>query len=85
METSVGDTVRVVWGKQLISPVQFNTFEIGPFEMTTEVGPDETPGDAMQRAYEHLERFARSSYKDKIAAFTEAYKAARAVVRGAER
>jgi hypothetical protein len=76
--------IRVTWGKQLISPRQFNTFEVGPFEMTTTVRVNETEEDAFNRAYDFLDAMARSTYKAKIAAFEEAFRAAHAV-RGAER
>jgi hypothetical protein len=81
----MADQITVTWGKQLISPRQFNTFEIGPFVMVTELRGDETEAEAFDRAYEFLEERARSTYKAKIASFEEAFKAASAVVRGAER
>ena len=82
---SDGDSVRAVWGKQLIAPRQYNNFEVGPFEMTTTVRDDETPEEAMARAYAVCDAQARASYKSKIAAFEEAFKAASAVVRGVDR
>jgi hypothetical protein len=76
------DTVTVTWGKQLIAPVQYNNFEVGPFVMTSEVRPGEKPSEAMTRVYAVLEGFARESYKTKIAAFREAFAAANQAVRG---
>ena len=34
----MADKVRVVWGKMLIAPVQFNNFDLGPFEFTLPQG-----------------------------------------------
>jgi hypothetical protein len=66
----------------LMAPRQFNNFKVGPFEMTTTVAPDETPEQAMQRAYAVCEGQARASYKAKLAAFEAAFAAANAVVGG---
>jgi hypothetical protein len=75
-------TVTVTWGEQLIAPIQFNNFKIGPFSMTTEIRPGESEEQAMARAYAACAAFARSTYKEKFAAFKEAYQAANAVVGG---
>lgn len=69
----MADQVKVVWGKMLIAPIQYNNFDVGPFEITTEVLPHETPEEAMQRGYAVLEGFARKSYATKIAAFRTAF------------
>ena len=67
------DIVTVVWGKELIAPVQYNNFEVGPFTMTTEVLPHETPEEAWARAYGFLDRQARASYAEKLKTFREHY------------
>ena len=74
----MAESVTVTWGKVLISPVQYNTFEVGPFSMTTEVGEGETPEDAMKRAYAALEKFARSTYAEKLKSFREQFATATA-------
>jgi hypothetical protein len=78
----MAQTVKVTYGEVLIQPIQFNHFKVGPFEMTTAVKDDETPEQAMARAYDALERYARSTYASKLADFKEAYGASAAAVRG---
>jgi len=67
-----GERVTVTWGKMLISAVQYNTFDVGPFSLETEVLPGETAEQAMARGYAILEGFARKTYAGKIEAFRAA-------------
>ena len=76
------ETIRVVWGEQLIAPRQYNNFKVGPFEMTTTVRAHETPEQAFDRVYAVLDERARSTYKQKIAAFEQAFRDATVATRG---
>jgi hypothetical protein len=64
-ERDAGDLVSVTWGAEKFSPVQYHTFDLGPFSYTTKVRPGETPAEAAQRAYKVCERIARETYVDK--------------------
>lgn len=67
-----GQTVTVVWGKELYSPKQFHTYEVGPFTATTTVIPGETFERAAERAMEDLRRFADAERERKRAAYLKA-------------
>ena len=74
--------VRAVWGPMKIAPIQFNNFDVGPFEMETEVKPGETHEEAFDRAYAECEKMARRSYAEKLKLFREAHAQGQAVTRG---
>jgi hypothetical protein len=63
------DDVTVTWGEEVYSPVQYNSFRLGPYSMTTAVRPGETRAQAFERAYDDLERLAAASFAKKREAF----------------
>jgi hypothetical protein len=65
------DTVTVTWSEERFAPVQYHSFGIGPFWMTTKIRPDETPEQAMERAYTALDAVARRLYSQKRKGFFE--------------
>jgi hypothetical protein len=76
------ESVTVTFGEMKIAPVQYNNFAVGPFFMTTQVKPGETPAQAMDRAYATLEAFARKSYASKLEQFRAALQSANEAIRG---
>jgi hypothetical protein len=62
-----GQSVTVVWGKELYSPRQFHTYEVGPFTATTAVLPGETIAGAAARAMGDLRQFAEQERERKRA------------------
>lgn len=65
------DSVTVVWAEQKFSPIQYESFGVGPFYYKTTVKPGETPAQAMHRAYAVLQEFARTTYPGKRDEFFE--------------
>ena len=64
--SNVGDTVTVVWGKELFSQRQFHTIEVGPFTATTTLLPEETLSMAADRAMRELRGWAEHERERKI-------------------
>lgn len=52
--SDVGEEVTVTYGEQVFSPVQYNSFRVGPMTTTTRVRPGETRADAARRAFDEL-------------------------------
>lgn len=69
-----GDTIRVVRGIEKFSPRQYQTIDIGPFELTTTVKPGETREEAFMRASEFLAKMARAEYVARSKEFIERVK-----------
>jgi len=66
------DTVQMVtvtWGREVRTPRQYHTVEIGPFSHTGPVLPGETPTQAMERMLTELEEFAEGARDRKIRQF----------------
>jgi len=76
------DEVTVNWGAEKISPIQYNTMDIGPFSMRTKVRPGETAEEAMARAYAACRNFAMSTFAGKRDAFIAEVRAAAQAARG---
>lgn len=69
---SGGETFTVTWGMEKISPVQFNSFDVGPFQATGTVQSGEPLEAAMARVYNDLTTFANAARDAKALAFLEA-------------
>lgn len=69
MSAVAPDSVTVTYGEEVFSPVQHNSFRLGPFSYTTALRANETPESAMGRAHEHLIAFAAIEYKRKAQEF----------------
>lgn len=54
-----GEPVTSTWGEELYSPVQFNTFRVGPFSATTKIRSGETREDALARVNRDLDAIAK--------------------------
>lgn len=68
------ETVTATWGKELISPKPFNTYEVGPFVATTAVRPGESHAQAIHRLMGELEAVAAEGRARKREAFMRALK-----------
>ena len=66
------DILTVTWGKELFSPRQFHTFEVGPFSMTVAVKPGQTRSDAFSEAYALLDLIAKEERERKRVAYMAA-------------
>lgn len=61
-----GDVVRWVAGKQLLSPIQYFSFEVGPIEAAVTVQIGETAAEAYQRARAAAEQAFEIAYADAL-------------------
>ena len=65
-EMCEGDEVSVTFGEETFSPVQYNSFRIGPFFYKTRVHKGETPEQAFDRANAYVTRMAQRAFKEKM-------------------
>lgn len=59
------DTVTATFGEEKFSPIQYQSFAVGPFFAKTKVKPGESLEQALGRAYEACRAAARLCYKEK--------------------
>jgi hypothetical protein len=64
-----GEEITVTWAEERFSPVQYNSFGVGPFTYTTRVRPGETFDDAFRRAHAKLAAAATIATADKAETF----------------
>lgn len=67
-----GDTITVTWAEERYSPVQYQSFGVGPFTLTGKVRAGETRGDALRRLSNELFAFAVEERANKSASFLRA-------------
>lgn len=65
----VGTQFTFSWGREHIQPVQFNGFDLGPWEVTLTLRPGESIDDLHLRATEYLDAIADREYKHKLPRF----------------
>lgn len=66
-----GTEVTVVWGEEVFSPVQYNSFRVGGTSIKTTTKPGETVRQAHQRVWKMLEELAETQFADKVNGFGE--------------
>lgn len=71
-EDTPRETVTVTWAEERFSPIQYNSFGVGPFSMTGKVRAGETTTDAARRIYAELEAFAGEARLKKAQSFAAA-------------
>lgn len=64
-DLDVGDEVVATFAPEKFAPIQFHSFDIGPFIAKTKVREGETGEEAMQRAYNVARNFARKTFPEK--------------------
>lgn len=57
-----GDLITVTWGEEKFSPVQYHSFAVGPFSITSKLLPGETYEMAYTRLWNHLDNIARTCF-----------------------
>lgn len=60
-----GDEVTAIWATEKFAPVQFHSFDVGPFIVRTKVRAGETGAQAFARAYAACHKAARATYPEK--------------------
>jgi len=68
----VGTQVTVTWGKELFSPKQFHTFEVGPFVAIVTTRPGESIAQASDRAMSELSAYAEKERERKRQSYERA-------------
>lgn len=81
-EDEGGDSVRVVLGVQKFAPVQYHSFDVGPFEVLATRGAGETIADVWARVMPELRALASKEYEVACVEFFARVKAAATAARG---
>lgn len=63
------EVVEVTWGEELFQPVQFNSFRVGPFKVTTRVRKGETIPGAIERVHREITAAAAKVHAEKAEAY----------------
>lgn len=63
------ETLKLTWPEELFSPVQYNTFKIGGFEVVLKPKPGEAVGDMIARGEAMLERVGARQFESKLVGF----------------
>ena len=64
-----GGQISVTWGEEVLQPVQFNGFRVGPISMTAPILPGETPREAYERVWNALNELAEKQFVAKAKTF----------------
>jgi hypothetical protein len=67
------ESITVCYAEQRFSPVDYNSFGVGPFYMTTTIQPGETHEMAFSRAMKFLQVQARAAFTEAKKDFNERY------------
>lgn len=73
------ETLKLTWPEELFSPVQYNTFKIGGFEVVLKPKPGETLDDMIARGEAMLERIGQRQFETKLAGFRDRLRATKKV------
>lgn len=71
-EDTPRETVTVTWAEERFSPIQYNSFGVGPFSVTGLVRIGESRADAARRLYAELNAFAVEARTQKAQSFAAA-------------
>jgi hypothetical protein len=63
--------LHLVWGEEVFSPVQYNTFHVGGHSLTLPLKEGESVADAYRRGWQMLEELAQMQFNDKLNGFAE--------------
>jgi len=77
----VYQSVTVTLGKELFCPVQYYSFEVGPYSLTTQIREGETVEEACARARKRLEVVQAEDFELKVRGHLERIRAASAITR----
>ena len=64
-----GDELSVTVGREVFTPVKFQTFDVGPCTATVKLRKNESVRDAMLRASNVAHSLFRAEYEEKVAGF----------------
>ncbi len=75
------ESITVVWGEEVFSPVQYNSFRVGPFTYTVTQRFGESLEKAVKRANDFLEKHADKMFVAKRNAYLARLKTVRDAVK----
>lgn len=61
--------IRVVWGEEVIQPIQYNGFRVGPIEVLVDVMPGEDAGEVYERTFAWLDQLGKDQFRRKVSGF----------------
>lgn len=67
------ETITIVYGEEVYSPVTYNNYKVGPYTYTTTIRPGETFEQAFERGYNLLAAAALRSFNHKRQQFKQNY------------
>lgn len=62
-----GDEVTVVWGAEKYAPIQYHSFDVGPFMVKTTRQAGETLAEVRARVWPALRAQAEAEFKERLA------------------
>ncbi len=77
-----GDEVTIILAAEKFAPVQYHSFDIGPFMVKTTTRPGETLTDARKRVMPELRRQAEEEFKERLTEHLERVRRAASQARG---
>lgn len=77
-----GTTITVTLGREVFSPVQYSTIEVGPISLTTPLAHGETPEQAYTRARSALTVIYETEFQVKLNEYLGRQKRTRATTKG---
>lgn len=74
--------LTVVLGLEKYAPIQYHSFDVGPFTAQTELRPGETVGQAYQRLMDELREMQKKEFEARLAEFLGRVRTAASAARG---
>jgi hypothetical protein len=73
--------VTITYGQQKFAPVQFHSFDVGPFSCEVEISDDMDANEECKQAYAFLRRQAEEAFKIQLQEFLPRVREAAAATR----
>lgn len=77
-----GEEVTIIFGAEKYAPVQYHSFDVGPFIVKTTRLPGETMTELYQRVTPALREFSQVAFKEALERFLERVRTAASAARG---
>ncbi len=85
LSTEVEGPVTFTLGKQHYAPIQYNNFEVGPFEVRLQPRVDETYGEMLERATDLLDEMFDQEFERSLNKFLDRLERMGEIVRDRKR
>ena len=77
-----GDEITIILGQEKYAPVQYHSFDVGPFIVKTTRRPGETVAEVYERLMPELRACSQRAFDEALPRFLERVRAAAAAARG---